>query len=289
MRIPGILVFLFFITIISSCKKDELFVVEGNLAPPDRTIESVTIETYINRSYILVLGREPLFQEMKSAFQTLSAANADSTSRYAFLTDLFNKPDYLVNLYNQNKINLLNNVDTSDFSTWIFLFQFYLNDSSFIFQWPVIQYELDRMKALRDAFPQFTNGSINIQELHSRMSNNYLYDQINMGSANFVISTFQNLLIRNPTLSEQSSGVSMVDGLNAILFLQAGKSKVDYLRILTESSNYYEAQVVHMYRKYLRRDPITMEMSAGTALFSSANDYTAVQKLILASDEFIGL
>jgi hypothetical protein len=108
-----------------------------------------------------------------------------------------------------------------------------------------------------------------------------------MGSANFVISTFQNLISRNPILTEQQSGVSMVDGNNAILFLQSGSSKNDYLNILTQSSNYYEGQVILFYNKYLNRTPNSIEMADGTQKYISTDDYTAVQRDILATDEFI--
>jgi len=121
------------------------------------------------------------------------------------------------------------------------------------------------------------------------MCNNYIYDQINMGSANFVISTFQHLINRNPTNAEQVNGITMIEGNNSIIFLEIGESKSDYLNILTNASNYYEAQVVLLYGKYLNRLPSGHEMSTGTQLFSSTNDYTAVQRVILSSNEFIGI
>ena len=145
------------------------------------------------------------------------------------------------------------------------------------------------MTQLQSAFSLFTNGSIGLDELHERMCNNYIYDQINMCSANLVISAFQHLLNRNPTNAEQNSGISMVDGGNAIILLEAGSSKNEFLHILTHSNNYYEAQVVLLYQKYLNRAPNTQEMNAGTLKYSTSNDYTLVQKDLLASNEFIGI
>jgi DNA-binding beta-propeller fold protein YncE len=110
-----------------------------------------------------------------------------------------------------------------------------------------------------------------------------------MGSTNFVISTFQNLISRNPILSEQQSGVSMVDGNNAVLFLQSGSSKNEYLNILTQSSSYYEGQVIQFYKKYLNRIPNSVEMADGTQKYITTDDFTAVQRDILATDEFIDL
>lgn len=273
----------------SGCKKTELETVGDNQAPPDRTIETVTLENYVTRAYILALGREPDSLEFRQQVDALLATNADSASRRNFVDGIFTSADYLPRLYDQNRIDLLNNVDTSEYTNWINLFSLFLQDSSYLFQWPILQYELDRMIPLRNAYAEFVNGTIDIRELHRRMCNNYLYDQINMGSANFVISTFQHLIDRNPTSSEQQSGVSMVDGNNAVLFLQAGASRNDYLQIITGARNYYEAQVVLLYRKYLQRDPVTTEMAAGTDLYLSTNDYTAVQRVLLTTDEFIGI
>ncbi len=241
--------------LILSCTKTEVETVTNNVAPPDHTIESVTIENYITRTYILTLGREPGTIEFETAINLLSAGGVDSTSRAEFLNTVFSNAGYLPQVYAQNKIDLLNNADTAEFSNWIAVFEFLLLDSANVIQFPILHYEIDRMTALQSAYSDFINGNIDLGELHRRMCNNYIYDQINMGSANFVISTFQHLINRNPTSAEQNSGVSMVDGSNSVLFLQAGATKTDYLYILTHSNNYYEAQVVFLYQKYLNRDP----------------------------------
>ena len=280
----------FFITILfSACKKSELEQIPSNEPPTDNTISSVTIENYITRTYILTLGREPDPTEFSQALTNLTAAKIDSASRRNFLSQVFSSNDFRPHVYEENKINLLNNIDTADFTNWISLFTYLLSDSTYVLQWTFLQYEVDRLIPLRNAFDEYVNGSIEMIELQRRMCNNYEYDQLNMGSANFVLSTFQNLINRNPTSSEQQSGISIVDGNNAIIFLQAGSSKNDYLNIITNSSNYYEAQVVLLYQKFLNRLPNTLEMAAGTSKFQSTEDIKTVQYDILSTDEFIGL
>ncbi len=278
-----------FVNLFLSCKKETLETVPDNKAPNDLTVELTTIERYITRSYILVLGREPDSMEALNAKTSLVNAELDSTSRANFVQSIFSDPAYLPNLYEQNKINLLNNVDTAEFTFWIGIFNNILQDTTAMFQWPYIQFEVDRMTLMQSAYGEFNTGAIDIRELHKRMCNNYIYDQINMGSANFVISTFQHLINRNPTNAEQVNGITMIEGNNSIIFLEIGESKSDYLNILTNASNYYEAQVVLLYGKYLNRLPSGHEMSTGTQLFSSTNDYTAVQRVILSSNEFIGI
>jgi hypothetical protein len=280
---------LFLAIFFSACKKSELEQIPSNEPPPDKTISSVTVENYITRTYILALGREPDPTEFNQAYTTLTAAKVDSISRRNFLNQVFSSNDFRAHVYEENKINLLNNTDTADFTNWITLFNYLLSDSTYVLQWTFLQYEVDRLIPLRNAYSEYVNGSIEVDELQRRMCNNYEYDQINMGSANFVISTFQNLINRNPTSAEQQSGISIVDGNNAVIFLQAGSSKNDYLNILTHSSNYFEGQVVFLYQKYLNRLPNTLEMAGGTSKYQSTGDFTAVQYDILASDEFIGL
>ncbi len=277
------------LVLFQSCKKETLETIVDNKPPNDFTIDSTTIQRYITRSYILTLGREPDSIEALNAESSLISNGVDEASRTAFINSIFTSDSYLPNLYEQNKFNLLNNADTSEFTLWIAIFNNILNDTTVIFQWPYIQFEVDRLILLQSAYDEFMDGTIEIPELHRRMCNNYIYDQINMGSANFVISSFQHLINRNPTASEQISGINMVENNNSFLFLQAGESKVDYLNILTNSSSYYEAQVVLLYEKYLFRDPTSYEMASGTQLFLSTNDYTAVQKVILTSNEFIGI
>lgn len=280
---------IFFVLLLSGCEKSEVVTVTDNQAPPDGTISNVTVENYINKSYILVLGREPSSAEFNSAKTSLINTGLDSASRAVFITSVINAPDYRPHIYDLNKIDLLNNTDTSDFTNWITIFSLFLQDSTYLFQWPALQYELNRMTQLRSAYSAYVNGSIDLAEVQRRMCNNYIYDQINMGSANFVISSFQHLINRNPTRAEQTAGVSMVDGNNAILFLTAGNSKTDYLNILTGDNNYYEGQIARMYIRYLQRNPNTIEMVEATTLFGTSGSPDAVLKKILTTDEFIGL
>lgn len=277
------------ILIISACKKSELEQIPGNEPPQDETISSVIIENYITTTYILTLGREPDSTEFISARTLLTNSEVDSASRQIFLESVFNDPDYRPHVYGENRFDLLDNVDTVEFSQWTFIFQLFLQDTTYQNFWPYYQYEADRMLEMQQAYNEFVLGSIDVKELQRRMCNNYHYDRINMGSANFVISTFNQLIKRNPTSSEQQAGVSMVDGNNAVLFLTSGSSKDDYLDIFLNSSDYYEGQVIFMYFKYLNRNPTSVEMSNGSLKYSTTGDYTSFQRDILSSDEFIGL
>jgi hypothetical protein len=273
----------------SACTKTETEVVPGNMAPPDTTISNQLYDDYINRTYILVLGREPDSLEFQSANSVLRSAGFSLPSRKQFLDSLFADADYRHRQFSRWKGDLLNSMDTADVTIQIFLIDFQLGDTTFQAFWPILQVERNRLVELQQAGTLYVQGVINLAELQRRMLNNYFYDQINMGSLNFVVASFQQLLGRNPTLSEQNNGISMVDGLNAVLLLQSGAGKDDYLDILTGSDDYFEGAVVRLYNEFLFRDPSSLEMSIAAIRYRDTGDYEQIQKEILSTDEFIGL
>jgi hypothetical protein len=62
----------FTLFVVSSCNNDrDAILVEGNIAPPDPTIEMVIVEGYINKLYISLLGREPSVNEFNIAIDLL--------------------------------------------------------------------------------------------------------------------------------------------------------------------------------------------------------------------------
>jgi hypothetical protein len=110
-----------------------------------------------------------------------------------------------------------------------------------------------------------------------------------MGTENFVISMFQHFMFRYPTLQELEDGKKMVDGFYAYLFYQEGNTKDDFIRIFFDSDAFYEGRVRDLYKRYVFREPLIQELKNGTDLYKTTNNYKAVQKLILTSDEFVGI
>jgi hypothetical protein len=159
-------------------------------------------------------------------------------------------------------------------------------DSIFI---PTYQFESYRLKEMKEIPDSLHAGVISYAEVHRRCVDNLFYDQLNMGSFNFVVSCFQHFLDRYPTTSEQISAVNMVNGNSDVLFLTAGQSKNDFLDIFFASDDYYEGQVLALYRQYLFRLPSSTEMNSGTLLYMNSGDYIGLQKSILSKNEFIGL
>ncbi|MEQ1666323.1 MAG: hypothetical protein ABL927_13215 [Bdellovibrionales bacterium] len=281
--------FLVAVFLLNSCTKTELETITGNIAPPDTTIESNVYEDYVNKSYILVLGREPSVLEFQKAVDSLKIHGLDVPSRYSFLNSVFSLSDYKWRQVEKWRIQLLGSTDSSDVITQMAIFDFFLNDSTYISVWPALQMENDRLDSLYNASYDYVAGTISIRQLQSHMLNNYFYDQINMGADNFVLSSFQHFLYRNPTMSELFGGVGMIGGSNAVLFLQAGASKEDYLNIFFNSDDYFEGSVIRIFNDYLLRAPNSIEMSEAALKYKNTLNFESVQKDVLATDEFVGI
>jgi hypothetical protein len=278
-----------FVSLLSVACKKEVQTVGNNVAPPDTTIESVVYDRYVNTTYIKILGREPDSTELSWSLSLLKAAKLSPASRNQFLDSVFVKPQYTSHAFDRWNVDLLNNMDTNQIATFVSVFTNALADTAYQSQWPEITKELNKLLLLRTASSDYNNHLITLREMQKRMVNNYFYDQINMQSVNFVNATFIQLLLRYPTLQEQASSVSMVDGSNAILFLKTGGSKDDYLNIFFSSSDYYEGAVVRAYNDYLLRPPVSFEMSAAATKYKASGNYEQMLKDILSSNEFVGI
>lgn len=282
--------FLFFLTVlVASCKKDKEVIIEDNTAPPDGTISNVVKENYVNKSYISVLGRKPSSAELSAGIAILNQHNLSVADRNQVLSDIFSKPGYNQRLYDMSIATLLNNLDTAQITVFIYVFQTLLTDPQYQSQWPLIQAEKTKLENLKKSASDLNSGSISIIGLHKRCVNNYMYDQVNMGTENFVVSMFQNFLYRYPTEDELTQSTQIVDGFEGVVFLQTGTVKDDFINIFFDCNNYFEGQVRDLFLKYLYREPTSVEMSDKATIYKSSLDYKALQKAILSTDEYAGI
>ena len=274
---------------IASCSKTNDVIVPGNIPPPDHTIDSATIEIYLNKVYINLLGREPVGNEKSDGMLLLRQNNFSETTRQQFLESIFAKPDYLSNLFTVANHEYLSDLDSVEVANQIALYNLLLSQPQYAPFYDVLQYEIDRMEVLLQTRQDLITQIIDYRQMLQRCTNNYFYDQINMGTENFVISTFQNFLFRYPTDAELANGKTMVDGNNSVLFLQLGKSKTDYLNIFFSSNDYYEGQVRNTFRKYLFREPTSAEEAYFSEIYKQGGEYKSLQKVVLALDEYAGI
>ena len=156
-------------------------------------------------------------------------------------------------------------------------------------QYAQIQIEKTKLELLKASVADLNSGAINAIGLHKRCANNNFYAQINMGTENFVNSMFQNFLYRYPTNEELIHGKQIVDGFEGIFFLKSGHVKDDCLTIFFGCDNYFEGQVRDLYKKYLFREPTSVEMSEKAMSYKNSLDYKVLQKAILSLDEYAGI
>jgi hypothetical protein len=279
---------LFFVLIISSCTKIEDVIVGGNTHPADPTIENTVIENYVNKLYISTIGREPTTSEFDTNFETLRGADLSQESREAVIAEILNKEEYYNNLFKIESANILNGVDTAMINERFDLYKYFLMNASG-FDSIYIGYEFERLSVLKQALPDLNAGIITNTELYKRMVNNNFFDEINMGTENFVVAMFQHFLLRYPTGSEVENAKTMVDDGNATVFFETGNGKDDFISIFFSSDEYYTGQTSILFNRYLFRNPSSEESVNYSLDYINTDDYKNLQKRILSTNEFIGL
>ena len=282
------LLFLFSVLIISSCNKIEDVIVGDNTLPPDNTIENTTIETYINKLYISTIGREPIETEFTTDFTTLREADVSQESREIVIDGILNKDEYYNNLFKLECEHLLLGLDTADINLNIYVLTG-LRDMAQGLELLYIEDALERMLKLQEVLPGLGDGTISNMEMHKRMVNNNMYDEINMGTENFVISMFQSFMQRYPTTSELENGKLMVNDNNSSVFFIPGNGKEDFINIFIESDEYFTGQTNILFNRYLFRDPTSEESINYSLDYINSQDYKLLQRRILSTNEFIGL
>ncbi len=267
-----------------ACSKIEIEKVENNTPPHEQIVTAQMREGYVNRIYITLIGRKATEDEFEAGLSLLgeSAMEAD---RASFVEQVLALPEYNKELYAVVRGDYLESVDTAlikrDYQQAVSALQ--TAQGSTREYWLIVEKTLKKLVEIPSLLDQ---NQIDIIEIHRRAVNNLYYDDINMGSENYVVATFQNFLFRYPTNVELENGKLMVDGFPASVFLKGGTSKDDFIEIFFDSDDYFEGQVINLYRKYLFENPDTEEMVTLTREFQATKDYKQLQINILSSDDY---
>lgn len=283
------ILFLLMVVLATGCKKDEI-IIEDNTAPPDSTVSTLILENYVAKCYISLLGRDPSEVEEQSAVNLLRNANMSVASRKEMIDVILTDNEYRDKILEYNSVKLLNAAfDTSEIQIQLFIYNSLLDDPQYAPFYDLINEIIDNLETLAATPDDFRNGTIGMQEMHRRLVTNDIYDQINMGSFNFVLSLFNNFLFRDPTQEEHDAGITMVDGFVAVLFYETGNSKEECIDIFLSSDDYFEGQVRELYLRYLFREPTSEEQSYHAIRYRDSDNYERLQKDILSTDEFAGI
>lgn len=269
-----------------SCTKEEVNTVTGNQAPEDQSVDQLTVDNYINRIYIGLLGRKAGNAEFDAARDLFEADPASKSSREDLIDLVQANPEYLSNLVFRAKLDLIEGTDSATMVRDYVLLVLQLQDSSLAYIKPLLEQYLVKQGKLLTMNTELQQGAINYIEVHRRCIDNTYYDQINMGTENFVVSVFQHFLDRYPSGQELANGKTMVDGANSSIFLQTGSGKQDFIDIFFSSDAYFEGQVHLIYQYFLFRKATEDEVLQLAGKYKQDNNYKALQKAILSSDEY---
>lgn len=277
---------LLLLMVATACKKYEINEITGNEPPPDTYVSPILKENYVNRLYITLLGRKADSLEFNAGLALLGSGAVSQASRATLIDQIMAQPDYRLNLFDIAVKEILEDADTASMRNDRDRYASYLGDSAYIDNWATYQLWTDQLTLLLEAPDDLLAGTIGQNELNARCAFNPFYDEINMGTENFVVSLYQHFLFRYPSISELENASTMVDGSESVAFLVAGRTKADFVQIFFHSNDYYEGRVRDLFLKYLLREPSTTETYTLATQFSDDQDYGKLQKTILASVEY---
>lgn len=288
---------LFLLLLFSSCKKTEIIEIRENLivsgnTPPDYSgVTTLQVQSYVNRLYVDVKGEQPTFDELSEKVQYLKDNDLNMQAREILINQLFDSDEYYINLFNYTSIQLLNGISKVDLEEQVLLYYFLVEQALISGETLLAQYfeyEAIKMQNVVDASIALQDGGITINEFYMRFCFNLVYDEINMGSENLVISCFENLFNRYPTIEELANGALMVDSGPAIVLLQSGDSKEDFLNIVVNDPEFYVGRAIEQFQSLLLRNPTQVEQQTAAQLMIDSNSLQSLQLSILKTDEYAG-
>lgn len=274
---------------VSGCTKKEEKIISGNTPPPDNTLPTGLKANFINKSYIGLLGREPSTDEYNEAINLLNTSNFSENARSQVISSILENDEFYTRQFEIANNEMLTGLDTFEVNDVINTFSFLLTQPQYEPFYEQLQFELDRLEEYKSIPSRLASGQLTIQGMHRICANNYFFDQINMGSLNFVIAMYQLFLLRNPTEFEKTEGVKIVDGFTGVLFLQEAASKDEFLNIFLNSTDYAEGQIKQMYNRFLFRAPNTEESVYYTQMLKQNLDFKNVIVNLLKTDEYAGI
>ena len=296
-----VLLYIIFVAItITSCKKD-VVIIPNNNAPIYSEIPTILLENYVNRLYIDLIGREPLDDEMSSDVQFLRDNDVSFQSRDSLIFklqfdtvfipgDSSYKIAYFHRIYEMVKVRLIEGVSNSHIQTVMNTrYNRYVNDS---LGGNMISAHENLMKYYRfkdviSSESAYYNGLINIKEMHRRMINNPIYDNINMNTFNFVNAAFDNLLFRFPTQYEFNNSYAMIEDEQPYSVLgSSGTNKEDFINIICNTREFYEGIIHWTYLTLLARVPTTTETDFLMNDFYISCDFLKLQRYVMQTDEY---
>lgn len=296
------LIYLFLLLPFSACKKSsEERVVPNNEAIIPHKVSTIKIENFINRSYIDLLGRTALEEELATWADSLKAGNLSKQSRIDFISTLQTDSTYregdssyrhafYQRIYDLAKARLCEGAADGEFTRYVGLAEFAIlqarlnGDSIAVFR---LLDQIKRNQAVVDSRIAYRKGEITINEMFARLLDNNVYDVINMNSFNFVNASFDDLLYRFPSKAEFDIAYGIIQNNElGVLFNGAASNKSEYCELITQSNDFYEGLIKWAYIILLARDPSPQEVANFYTDLRSTGDFPHLLMKIMITDEY---
>lgn len=278
-----------------SCNKENVFT--DNPIPPNNTISTLTIEQYVNRCFVDLLGRGATSDELNQFVAALESDNFSVDSRKSFIAILQSsavfKQQYLNKVYVDMKARYLDalNEDEIQQEADFWLYQaLQVQSLGDALAYNVLMLERYKIMAIINMALYWENNSIDYATCAKTMMFNSLYDDLNMGTFNFVHATFDQNFYRSPTDEEYAQLYAPIEYNGPGIFFQQNVSnKSEMLDVIVNSTEFKEGLVRWFYRSYLIREPSANELIEGIAFWVAQNDFNGFIQKILSNDEYAGI
>jgi len=282
------------------CKK-EVIVIPDNTPYNDKYVSTIQIESYVNKLFIDLIGREPLNTEMTTEVTYLKENKLSENSRIFLINKLQSNTDYLEGdssyqhayyhrFYDVLKLKMLEGIENDELKSERGIITNSYNGAVASGDSAKAAKNLKDLKEITDILnikKDYQNGSVTINEIFVRLIDNYVYDVINMNTFNFVNATFDDFFYRLPNPSEYDVAFEMIENnQSGYLLNQTGTNKGEYMALLVNSREFHEGLITWAYKSLLVREPKPFEIVLHLEKLIETKDFQELQLQIMKTDEY---
>jgi hypothetical protein len=271
--------------LLASCARDSIVPVDN--LPADSTITQIELENYINKTHIALLNRKPTQAELTQSLQQLDVDRYNRSIRDAYVLGIQDLDRSKWAIWQFLSDRILDGIDTTQVRESAEIFQYRVDNSGTQNEKDYWQWLLDRTNNNLVALEGWYNQDSTYNSLVGWMVRMPIYDEINMGTENFVVSIYQHFYHRYPTDHELTQASKMVDRQWGLLYGVNGNSKADFLNIFLNQGEFQQGVIINAFESYLNRIPTTIESDKYHDHLNNGWDYLKLQRYLLTSSEFI--
>jgi len=271
--------------LLASCARDNIVPVDN--LPADSTITQIELENYINKTHIALLNRKPTQAELNQSLQQLDVDRYNRSIRDTYVLGIQDLDRSKWAIWQFLSDRILDGIDTTQVRESADIFQYRVDNSGTQNEKDYWQWLLDRTNNNLVALEGWYNQDSTYNSLVGWMVRMPIYDEINMGTENFVVSIYQHFYHRYPTDHEFTQASKMVDRQWGLLYGVNGNSKADFLNIFLNQGEFQQGLIINAFESYLNRIPSTIESDKHHHHLNNGWDYLKLQRYLLTSSEFI--